>query len=112
MLALVAPLVLALAASPAAADRNPGHLKMALVNIKSAYSDGPDPAANAATVRANLKRHLDAVDRLAADGAEFVGFPELSLNGYHFSPTMTWLSLTGPEVKALQQKATEKGVYV
>jgi len=41
-----------------------------------------------------------------------VGFPELSLNGYHFSKTMTWLSRTSPEVKALQKKAVEKGVYI
>ncbi len=52
------------------------------------------------------------LDRLAAEGVEFVGFPELSVNGYHFSKTMTWLSLEGPEVKALQQKAIDKGVYI
>lgn len=93
-------------------DKNPGHLKMALVNLKCLYTDGTDPESNKANLQANLKRHLEWIDRLAAEGVEFVGFPELSLNGYHFSPTMTWLSLTGSEVKALQQKAVEKGVFV
>jgi predicted amidohydrolase len=93
-------------------DRNPGHLKMALVNMKCLYTDSADPAANKANLEANLKRHFDFIDRAAQGGAEFVGFPELSINGYRFSKTMTWLSLTGPEVKRLAQKAVEKGVYV
>ena len=93
-------------------DKNPGHLKMALVNLKSLYSDGPSAEANRKIIQANLKRHLDFIDELSAQGAEFIGFPELSLNGYRFSNTMTWLSLTGPEVKALRSKAVEKGVYV
>lgn len=93
-------------------DPNPGHLKMALVNLKSVYSDGPDAANNQANIQANLKRHLYFIDRLAGEGAEFIGFPELSINGYHFSSGMTWLSLTGTEVQALQKKAAEKGVYV
>lgn len=99
-------------AAAQAADRNPGHLKMALVNMKSVYSDGPDAAANKANIQANLQRHFFFIDKLAADGAEFIGFPELSINGYHFSNNMTWLSLTGPEVESLQKKAAEKGVYV
>ena len=94
------------------AERNPGHLKMALVNLKSVYSHGPNTETNRANVQANLKRHLYFIDRLAAEGAEFIGFPELSLNGYRFSKDMAWLSLTGSEVKTLQQKAVEKGVYV
>lgn len=93
-------------------DANPGHLKMALVNLRSVYSDTADPAANKAAIDANLKRHLYFIDRAAADGAEFVGFPEVSVNGYHFSKGMTWLSLDGPEVGLLKQKAAEKGVYV
>lgn len=96
----------------AAETQNPGHLKMALVNLKSQYSDGADPAANQAAIQANLQRHSGFIDRLAADGVEFVGFPELSVNGYHFSRTMTWLRLDGPEVQALQKKAAEKNVYV
>jgi predicted amidohydrolase len=87
-------------------------LRMALVNMKSRYSDGADAASNQASIQANLQRHLYFIDRVAAEGAEFAGFPELSINGYHFSSTMTWLSLTGPEVKALQQKAAEKGLYI
>jgi predicted amidohydrolase len=94
------------------ADKNTGHLRMGLVNIKSLYSDGPDAAKNKANIEANLKRHFYFIDRLAADGVEFVGFPELSVNGYHFSKNMTWLGLDAPEVKALQKKAVEKGVYI
>ncbi|MCI0455902.1 MAG: carbon-nitrogen hydrolase family protein [Gemmataceae bacterium] len=107
----LAGLLEAQAPSGPAAKKN-GHLKMGLVNIKSLYSDGPDAEKNRANIQANLKRHLYFIDRLAADGVEFVGFPELSVNGYHFSKTMTWLSLDGPEVKALQQKAIEKGIYI
>lgn len=99
-------------AAPPIADENPGHLRMALVNMKSLYSDSSDLASNRANVQANLKRHLYFIDKAANEGAEFVGFPELSLNGYHFSDHMTWLSLDGPEVEALAAKAAEKGVYV
>lgn len=95
-----------------AGDKNPGHLRMALVNMKSLTSDGADASANQANIQANLKRHAYFIDRLAAEGAEFVGFPELSINGYHFSRSMTWLGLAGPEVKALRDKAAERGVYV
>jgi predicted amidohydrolase len=94
------------------ADKNPGHLKMALVNVKSLYSDGPDAERNTANIQANLKRHLYFIDEMAAQGAEFVGFPELSINGYHFSDNTTWLSLSGPEVKSLAAKAKERGVYI
>jgi predicted amidohydrolase len=94
------------------ADAGPGELRVALVNIKSQYSDGPDAKTNAANITANLDRHLAFIDRAAAKGAEFVGFPELSVNGYHFSQNMTWLSLDGPEVKRLVAKAVERGVFV
>lgn len=96
----------------AEAEKNPGHLKMALVNLKSVYSDGANAETNKASIQANLKRHFYFIDRLAAEGAEFVGFPELSINGYHFNNHMTWLTLTGPEVKTLQDKAIEKRVYI
>src|SRR5689334_11731995 len=43
-------------ATAQAADKNPGHLKMALVNMKCLTSDGPDAAANHANIQANLKR--------------------------------------------------------
>jgi len=102
-------LLLALLAVQAAPD---DRLRMALVNLKSVYSDGADPAANQAALQQNLRRHAAFIDRLAADGVEFVGFPELSVNGYHFSKTMTWLRLDGPEVETLRKKAAEKGVYV
>ena len=89
-----------------------GQLRMALVNIKSVYSDGPDAGTNQTNIQANLKRHFHFIDRLSAEGVEFVGFPELSVNGYHFSKNMTWLKLDGPEVKSLQKKALEKGIYI
>lgn len=103
--------VAVLGAQPPAA-KSAGHLKMGLVNIKSLYSDTADPKINQANLDANLKRHFYFIDKLAADGVEFIGFPELSVNGYHFSKNMTWLRLDGPEVRALQKKAIEKGVYV
>ncbi|MFO0966781.1 MAG: carbon-nitrogen hydrolase family protein [Gemmataceae bacterium] len=97
---------------PEAGEKRPGRLRLALVNIKSVYSDGPDAKANRAGIDANLKRHLYFIDKCAGDAADFVGFPELSVNGYHFSKNMTWLSLDGPEVKALQKKAIAKGIYI
>ena len=95
-----------------AVDKNPGHLKMALVNIRCVTSAGADSEANKANIQANLKRHVYFIDRAVKEGAEFVGFPELSINGYNFSATMTWLRLDGPEVKVLRDKAAEKGVYI
>jgi predicted amidohydrolase len=92
--------------------RKAGHLRMALVNMKCLPSDGSDAASNRANIQANLQRHLYFIDRLTAEGAEFVGFPELSINGYHFSKNMTWLSLDGPEIQVLQKKAIEKGIYI
>jgi N-carbamoylputrescine amidase len=111
---LVASIVLAtaLVGAPMDAQQKAATLKMALVNIRSVYSDMPDAKANQAAIDANLKRHFYFIDKLAADGAEFVGFPELSVNGYHLSKNMTWLKLDGPEVKALQKKAIEKGIYI
>src|SRR5262245_49758609 len=91
------------------AGKKDGHLRMALVNLKCLPSDTPDPQRNRANIEANLERHRYFINRLAAEGAEFVGFPELSVNGYRFSKTMTWLSLDGPEIKALQKIAIEKG---
>src|SRR6185503_5596967 len=96
----------------AATDKNPGHLKMGLVNLKCVTSAGADASANKANIDANLKRHLYFIERLAAEGVEFIGFPEVSINGYNFSNTMPWLSLTGPEVQVLQKAAAEKGVYI
>ncbi len=89
-----------------------GRLRMALVNIKCHYSDTPDTERNRANIRANLQRHVYFINRLAGEGVDFVGFPELSLNGYHFSKHMTWLSLDGPEVKALQKLAAAKRIYI
>ena len=93
-------------------DQNPGHLKMALVNLKCVTSAGPDAEANKAAIQANLKRHLYFIEKLAQEGAEFIGFPELSINGYDMTKTTTWLSLTGPEVQVLQKVAADKRVYV
>lgn len=108
------PLLLAalLAQAAPAPERAPDKLRMALVNLKSLMSDSADVDANRKNLQANLRRHADFIDRLAADGAEFIGFPELSINGYHFSKTMTWLKLDGPEVQVLRDKAAEKRVYI
>ena len=106
MLAACAALAFALTPPPEAG------LKIALVNMKSVYTDSADPKANAAALDANLKRHELFIDRAADGGTEFVGFPELSVNGYHFSKGMTWLPLDGPEVRRLRDKAKAKGVYV
>lgn len=95
-----------------AAEAKPGTLRVALVNMRSLYTDGADARANAANLQANLKRHLAFIDRAAEKGAEFVGFPELSLNGFHFSKNTIWLKVDGPEVKALADKAKQKKVYV
>lgn len=94
------------------ADKNPGHLKMGLVNIKVQPSDSADVEANKKNIQANLDRHAWFIDKLAAEGVEFIGFPECSINGYQWSDNMTWLSLDGPEVAQLKKKAKEKGVYV
>jgi hypothetical protein len=96
----------------ASPDKNPGHLKMGLVNLKCVTSAGADAEANKANIQANLKRHLYFIDKLAAEGVEFIGFPELSINGYNFSKTMAWLSVDGPEVGVLQKAAVEKKVYI
>ena len=93
-------------------ERDRDHLTLALVNLKSLYTDSADTAANAANLDANLKRHLAFIDLAANRGADFVGFPELSVNGYHFSRHMTWLRLEGPEVVRLAEKAVERRVYV
>lgn len=93
-------------------DKNPGRLKLAIVNPRTFTSDSWDAKVNKANIQANLDRHLAFVDQLAPQGVEFIGFPELSVNGYHFSSGMTWLSLDGPEVKQLRAKARERGVYI
>jgi predicted amidohydrolase len=112
VLAAVTLLILASVVAAQSAAKNTGALKMALVNIKSQYSDSPDAKSNKANIDANLQRHFYFIDRLAAEGVDFVGFPELSINGYRFSKNMTWLRLDGQEIKALQQKAIEKKIYI
>lgn len=108
LLALACEALAAAAESPAPPDR----LVVALVSMKSLYTDGPDTAASKANLETNLKRHLEFVDRAAAQGAGFVGFPEMSVSGYRFGANVTWLGLDGPEVRALAQKAAEKKVYI
>ena len=112
LIVTVAAACLTLAGVVGAADKNPGNLKMALVAMKCEYSNSADAAANMKNIQANITRHLYFIDKAAAEGAEFVGFPEASLNGYKYGDSMTWLKLDGPEVQALAKKAAEKGVYV
>ena len=95
-----------------AQDVQEPRLRMALVSMKCLLSDLAEPAQNRKNIEANLERHRRYIDQAAAAGAEFVGFPELSINGYRFSPNMTWLSLEGPEVGAVAAKAVEKKLYV
>lgn len=96
----------------AAGDSNPGHLRMAMVSMKSVYSDLESNEAAGAAIRQNLDRHLYFVDRLAAEGVEFIGFPECSINGYRYSDRMVWLKQDGPEVGVLARKAAEKNVWI
>lgn len=95
-----------------AQDAQETKLKMALVSLKCVLSDLAEPGTNRKNIEANLERHKLYIDKAAAAGAEFVGFPECSINGYRFGPNTTWLSLDGPEVKALAAKAVEKKLYV
>lgn len=88
------------------------NMRMAIIAMKSVYSDLPtDKAANDAIDR-NLERHLYFIDKAVAEGAEFVGFPEVSINGYRFSGNMKWLTIAGREVAVLREKAKELGVYI
>ncbi|MFO0863066.1 MAG: carbon-nitrogen hydrolase family protein [Gemmataceae bacterium] len=109
---LALALAVVLAPDAAAQEKKAEHLRMALVNLRCDTSAGPDAKTNQAAIDANLKRHVWFVDMLAAEGAEFVGFPELSLNGYKFSKTMQWLRIDGPEIKAIQKKAIKKKIYI
>jgi len=104
-------LLLSLAA--AAQERKPGHLRMALVNLKCLTTDGLEEKDNAKALMANAERHLYFIDRAAKQGAEFIGFPELSLNGYSFSKNTTWIKIDEDGlVNAIAQRAKERGVYV
>ena len=111
-LGLIAAACAAWAQDPAGAAPNAPRLRMALVAMKSLYTDSNDAEASRRNLQANLDRHLYFIEKATAQGAEFVGFPELSLNGYRFSPSMTWLSLDGPEVGVLRQMAVEKGIFI
>lgn len=94
------------------ANPAPGTLRIALVNMKCRFTDGPDAEANRRNLRLNLDRHLYFIDRVSKEGVDFIGFPELSLNGYRFSKGMTWLRRDGPEIGELARKAAEKRVYL
>src|SRR4051794_23967182 len=91
------------------ADPPPAQVRVALVNLRSLYTDGTDARAN---LDANLARHLAYIDLAARQKADFVGFPELSLNGYRFGKGLLWLKDDSPAVQALAKKAKEKGVHV
>ncbi len=110
-LAVVTAGVFSIEAQSGVGDRA-GYLKLALVNMRCLTSASADPKLNDANIQANLKRHLHFIDKLAGEGVEFIGFPELSINGYAFSKTMTWLRLDGPEIAALKRKAIEKKIYI
>jgi predicted amidohydrolase len=103
---------LAVPASGQSAERPTDALRMALVNLRSRPSDLPDPAEGRKLLQENLRRHVAFLDRAAAKGADFVGFPELSINGYRFSKDMIWLSIDGPEVQELAAAARRLKLYV
>lgn len=99
------------AQGPASAAK-PGHLRMALVAMKSVYSNLADETARQAALEANIQRHLYFIDKALEQGAEFVGFPEISLNGYNFRDNVAWLRLDGPEVAVFKRKAIEKRIHI
>ncbi|HYE97559.1 MAG TPA: carbon-nitrogen hydrolase family protein [Planctomycetota bacterium] len=105
-------LVLLAALGQSASDRGSAVLRMALVNIRTCPSDLPDAAQGRAVLQQNLQRHVAFIERAVAQGAEFVGFPELSINGYRFGPNMIWLSVDGPEMRSLAGVAKQKKIYV
>ncbi len=53
--------------------KDPGRLKMALINIKCRYSDTADASTNKANLHGNLDRHMYFIDQVAASGAWFIG---------------------------------------
>jgi predicted amidohydrolase len=113
LVALLLVLGIAEAQSPETTrPTNRGHLRMGLVNPRCFCSATRDAEYNQASIDANLKRHCYFIDTLAQQGVEFVGFPEMSITGYEFSPWMTWLRIDGPEVRLLRDKARERSVYV
>ena len=81
-----------------------GTLKVAMVSMKSLYTDGADAKENAANLKTNIERHYYFINKAIAKGANFVAFPECSLTGNHFSdlglmvrlriylPTASWYS--------------------
>jgi predicted amidohydrolase len=87
-------------------------LRMALVSLRSPASALPDPVQARKVLQGNIDRHLAFVERAAAKGADFVGFPELSINGYAFNKDVIWMAVDGPEVGQLAAAAKKRKVYV
>ena len=106
-------LVSLLVVLPTQAPERPAEtLRMALINLRSPASALPDPVQARKVLQANIARHLAFIERAAAKGAEFVGFPEASINGYQFSKDVIWLAVDGPEVAELAAAAKQRKVYV
>ena len=57
-----------------AAEPNPGHLRMGLVNLRCLTSASADAAANKAAVAKNLERHLHFIDDARTLGGHVLGF--------------------------------------
>jgi len=89
-----------------------GHLRMALVNMHSRMSDLPDPEAGKTALRANVDRHHWFIDYCADRGARFVGFPEVSLQGYRFSDHTRWLGLDSEPMRELADHAARRAIYL
>jgi predicted amidohydrolase len=63
---------------------------------------------------ANVGLHLDAIEAAAADSADLVVFPELSLTGYHLADQVPELAVTldSPELRAIARAARRADVVV
>ena len=76
-------------------------LRAALVSMKHVTGD----------VEANLDRHLHWLEKAAAEGARFVGFPEFSLTGWVEAPEQA-IALSHPSLAALERWAKARRIHV
>ena len=76
-------------------------LRAALVSMKHVTGD----------VQANLDRHVHWLEKAAAAGARFVGFPEFSLTGWVEAPEQA-IALSHSSLAALERWAKARRIYV
>jgi len=110
------PLLATAALNAPEGDPQPGHLRMALVNMKSVYTSGytteNDEARTTRNLEANIERHLYFIDMAADKGAQFIGFPEISVQGYDFGRLTQWMRKDDPRLDPIREAAARRGVYV